>query len=317
MEFKKILIYGAGSWGTALACHFARIDQRREILLYTENPRTLADINNHHINSIYLNNIPLSQNIRATNDIHHVKDSELIIIAVPSKAFSTTIDKLKNLSLHTNTLLLIATKGISLDPIELMSTKIQRDLTSNFLFIAGPNLACEVAKNLYSSTTIAANDITLINTILNNFSTENFEMISCNDIITIQIASIVKNILAIKSGIMLAKKEGENTKATLITNSLREIEIISIALGGKSINILQPAIIGDLILTNYSSKSRNIQFGYEFHRSNYSRKFLLEYPKIVEGVEASKAIRQLLKTDLNIPIINSVVSLICDYPTNN
>jgi glycerol-3-phosphate dehydrogenase (NAD(P)+) len=74
----------------------------------------------------------------------------------------------------------------------------------------------------------------------------------------------------------------------------KEILQISKALGGRQETLLEPAVVGDLILTSYSPTSRNTKFGFELHQNNYSKDFIAAYPTLVEGVEAAKLIKTLV-----------------------
>lgn len=308
IKLENFAVYGGGSWGTALACHIGRVIGKVDILVRDE---LLADeINNYRRNSRYLPGVTLDKSIKATCDIEILKGKDAVVIAVPSYAFDQSIEGLKQLGLKYNTALLIATKGISQNPIELFSSKIRRHLPNSFAFIAGPNFAREVAIGLPTCATIASDDPNLARSLIERLDTGQFRLASCDDVITIQIAGIVKNIIAIKSGILMAKEQGENAKASLITMGLKEIATIAAALGGNRHTVLEPGVVGDLILTAYSITSRNTKFGYEFHLNNYSREFLRNYPVLIEGVEAARLIKKLVDHNLNIPVISSVVELV-------
>lgn len=302
-------VIGGGSWGTAIASYLSSMHQN--VSLYTPFTETVDEINQLHVNSAYLGDIKLPQNLVATTNIQDLIDSELIVIAVPSYAFSEIIDQIKSLNLTNNSTLLIATKGLSKNPIGFLSEEIKRELPNQrFAFLSGPNFAKEVAQGLHTTATIAANDHELAQFIANNISSENFVIDASDDIITIQIAGIVKNIVAVKSGIIQASEAGENAVASLVTQGLKEIAIISKSLGGKQETLLCPAVIGDLMLTCYSVTSRNTKFGYEFHKNNYSKDFLNNYPNLIEGVEAARLIDKIINKDLNTPIIDSVAALV-------
>ena len=307
-KLNNFAVYGGGSFGSALACHIGRVIGRVDLVV--RDLELANEINNHHRSPKYLPGVTLDKSIKATSDIDVLKNKDVVVIAVPSYAFDQSIEKLKQLGLKDNTALLIATKGISQSPIELFSSKIQRQLPGSFAFIAGPNFAREIAAGLPTSGTIASTDTNLSASLIASISSDRFRLSSSDDIITIQVAGIVKNIIAIKSGILMAKGLGENARASLITNGLREITVIAGTLGGKEQTALEPGVVGDLILTAYSVTSRNTKFGYEFHQNNYSKEFLKNYPSLVEGVEAARLIKKLINHKLDIPVISSIVELV-------
>lgn len=309
-QINKILVYGGGSWGSALANYATTISHKTEILTIEDD--VANDINENHLNSKYLKDIKLSKQLRATTDISTIDDADIIIIAAPSFAFVDVITKIASRNIPQDTTILIATKGLAENPVELFSERIGKILpNNNFGFISGPNFAAEVAKGMPASMTISSKNQTLLSDLKTSFTTEKMEITVTNDIITQQIGGIVKNIVAISSGILTAKGGGENARATLISKGLREIAIISTHLGGRIDTIVEPAIVGDLVLTSLSDTSRNTTFGRELHNSGYSKEFIKNYPTLVEGVQSARLIKQLINLDqLDIPVIKQVVSLV-------
>jgi len=309
---KKFAIIGSGSWGTAIACHVARIHE--SVKIYSRSKQTIDEINNNKTNSEYLGAIPLPDNIIATCDMNQLTEAEVIFIVVPSTGFEEILSLLKTLDISKSTVFAIASKGIVSNPVRLFSEFFESTLPNPFAFFSGPTFAAEVAAGKFATATISSCDLNLANKLAKNLSTSNFEITTSEDIITIQIASLVKNIVAIKSGILEATNAGENARAWLITKGLQEIAIISKTLGGKSGTLIDAAVVGDLILTSYSKTSRNTKFGFELHQNNYSKDFILGYPKLVEGMEAAKLIKALvIKQHLNLadlPIINEIINII-------
>lgn len=307
-KFKNIAVYGGGSFGTSLAAISARVCEN--VTLFLRNEGIAKEILNKKTNTKYLGDIKLPSNLHATTNLDKIKNFELIIIAVPSYAFDDVIKLLKTYISNDN-ILLITTKGFACSPTELFSDRLKILLPYNpIAFLSGPNLAKELAKNLPASASIASLDIDLANKISYNLSSEVFITSITDDIVTLQVAGALKNIFAIKSGIDMAKEQGENAKATLIISALKEIVILSKALGGLkkgSDILLEAGVLGDLILTCYSLGSRNTKFGYEFEACKDKQKFLQEYTGVVEGREAIKLVLDMIKKyNLNMPIVSSL-----------
>lgn len=306
-KIEKFAIYGAGSWGTALACHVARV--KGISLLYARSSQVAEEINLRHTNNKYLGNTYLHQGICAFTDKQKLKEVDCIILAMPSYAFSNALHNFVMLDLDNNVPLLVAAKGMVSEPVQLFSDRIKSTLKNPFAFFSGPNFAREVANGQFSSATISCEDMQLADKLKVELETDNFEISICNDIITTQVAGVIKNIVAVKSGILEASKGGENARAWLVTKGLQEIAIVSRVLGGKAETLLEPAVIGDLLLTAYSKTSRNTKFGYEFYKYNYSKEFLNDYPYLIEGVEAAKLIKKLIHvSNFDLPIISSVIN---------
>ncbi|NRB11127.1 MAG: NAD(P)H-dependent glycerol-3-phosphate dehydrogenase [Rickettsiaceae bacterium] len=306
---EKFAVIGGGSWGTALACHIASVS--KEVILYLRDNKGVMEINKHRTNSKYLDDIKINNNVVATDKITDITEADVIVIAVPSHSFTETLDKIKAI-ISSDKILLIATKGLAKNPVELFSARVKRLLPDNqFAFISGPHFAKEVAMGKYTTAIISSENLQLAKALSNKLNTDNFEISNSSDYITTQVANIAKNIIAIKTGIMMAKGEGENAKASYIAKGLQEAWLIAQKLGGKPETILNPAITGDLILTSYSISSRNTKFGYEFYKNNYATEFLQNYPILVEGVEAAKLIKEIIELDKSkFPVITSVTDLI-------
>ena len=308
-KLKNFAVIGGGSWGTALACLVARV--YGSALIYTPEVNIVDEINNHHKNSKYLDETVLPSGITATASLLDVESYDAIILAVPSHAFEIVIQELKQMGLSSKTVLLIATKGMCQEPLQLFSTKMEQEFDNPYAFISGPNFAKEVAVGNFASITITSKDQPLARDIADELSSEQLDVSVSTDIITVQIAGIVKNIIAIKSGILMAQGYGENARAWLVSKGLEEIAVISRALGGNQESLTLPAVIGDLVLTSYSTTSRNTKFGYEFHQNNYSKEFLANYPVLVEGASAAKLLHSFVSNyNLDLPMTSSVAKLV-------
>ncbi|MCX4079643.1 NAD(P)H-dependent glycerol-3-phosphate dehydrogenase [Rickettsia rhipicephali] len=315
-KLKNIAVYGGGSFGTSLASLAAQ--NCNNVTLFLRDEAIAKEILHNKTNVKYLGNIKLPAHLQATTNLDIIKDFELIIIAVPSYAFDDSIKLLKTHSISKDNTLLIATKGFARNPTALFSDRLKTLLPhSPTAFFAGPNLAKELAKNLPASASIASLDIDIANKIAYNLSAKIFTTNVSSDIVTLQVAGALKNIFAIKSGIDLARKQGENARATLIVAALKEIAILSQALGGMQKNsdiLLEVGVVGDLVLTCYSLGSRNTKFGYELGISSDKKKFLQEYKELVEGREALKLVLDLIKKyNLHMPIISKVASCVIPY----
>lgn len=312
-KFKNIAVYGGGSFGTSLASLAAQ--NCNNVTLFLRDEEIAKEILHKKTNVKYLGDIKLPAHLQATTNLDIIKDFELIIIAVPSYAFDDSIKLLKTHGISTDNTLLIATKGFARNPTELFSDRLKTLLpNSSIAFLSGPNLAKELVKNLPSSASIASLDIDVANKIANNLSSKIFTTNVTSDIVTLQVAGALKNIFAIKSGIDLAREQGENTRATLIISALKEIATLSKVLGGMQENsniLLEAGVVGDLVLTCYSLGSRNTKFGYELGISSDKKKFLQEYKELVEGREALKLVLDLIKKyNLHMPIISEVAILV-------
>jgi glycerol-3-phosphate dehydrogenase (NAD(P)+) len=309
-KFKNIAVYGGGSWGLALACQVARCYDNASVFLRDNN--VVKEIIEKRTNIKYLGtDIKLPNNIIPSSNLSNILDKEVIIIAVPSFAFLDVLGILKNAEISENVVLLVATKGFGKNPTELLSDKARLILPNNPLaFVAGPNLAKEVVRDLLTTATIASVDIELAKRLALSLTSERFKVDISNQIVTMQVAGAVKNIIAIKSGWYDAKNYGQNAKAGLITGGIEEIQTISEALGGSlgdNSILFAPGVLGDLVLTCYSRESRNTKFGYELGMCDDNDRFLNECDYLVEGREATKLVLDIIKKHtITLPLILSV-----------
>lgn len=316
-NIRKFAVIGSGSFGTAIACIIARAGN--ETLIYGIETEVIDDINNNNLNSKYFGDLMLPNNITASNNIEDILDAEVIVIAVPSNSVDLVIDQLSEMKINKNKILLIATKGLSSDPVNLISTKIEHRLLNKYAFISGPNFAKEIVEDKLTSIVISSEDQYIIDIVSLKLKSENVILSEHNDIVTIQVAGIVKNIVAIKSGIMKAQGVGKNGHAWLISQGLKEIVQISAILDGVPRGLYSPAVIGDLVLTCSFEDSRNMKFGYELHKNNYSKDFIKNYDILVEGLESIRKLSELIDIkeseelyNYSFPIINSILELTSD-----
>lgn len=303
--FKSIAVYGGGSWGTALACQISK--RFSKVDLFIRNTNVINEILYYNTNSEYLNNIKLPKGIIPLDNLSKIVNKEVIVVAVPSQAIKSVLNSFKEAKISQDTLLLIAAKGFISNPACLVSEYVKCSLPNKLAFIAGPNFAKEVAQGMFTSVTIASEDINCARKLAKSLVTKNFEVNITDDVITIQVAGALKNIIAIMSGVYTAKGYGDNARASLITKGMQEIKILSEALGGKSDTLLSNAVIGDLVLTCYSKVSRNTTFGYELEKKKNIKELLISYPYLTEGIESTKlAIEWIRKHKLDLPIIISI-----------
>ncbi len=308
-RINTVLIYGSGSWGSALA--FVLSKKFEYIILYSRNQNIVHDINHNKKNTKYLGDIIFPQNVVCVNSLNQDFVIDLLVMAVPSYSFSEALDHIKSI-ISTNVNFLIATKGLTSNPTELLSDRFKKYFSNEFAFIAGPNLAKEIACGLSFYATIASENIFFANFLKEQISSDTSHVESSQDIITMQVASIIKNIISIKSGILYAQKLGENAQAALITEGLKEIKCVSCYLGSNNnkVELISYGILGDLIATAHSMNSRNKKFGYEIYRHNFDKEFIKNYPYLVEGLGAVKLLREIVPNDISLPNVDFVFKLL-------
>ncbi len=284
----KIAIVGAGAWGTAIGVQLCK---NQDLVLAHALEESICKQMNQHRLHVALPGITLPNNLRATLDLQDLLDYQYLLIAVPSASLLHVLEQIARVIKSTEIKLIIATKGLDEDGI-LLSDKIPSVINLPFAFLAGPNLALEVAQNVPTTTMIGATDHNLAKIIAQAISTDTFKAFPTQSIIELQIASAIKNVAAIVAGILEGLLYGENTRAWAFSLALKEIAELSHAMQANTKNttieaIINPAVAGDLALCFYSKNSRNNAFGKILAQTPAAeRKNLLRtYPVLVEGMQ--------------------------------
>ena len=307
-EKKKIGILGSGAWGTALACS---LNKKENITIWSYEKKTAYEINKKKVNKTYLNNIKIPNNIIATNNLKDLALCKFIFICVPSQFIKKLILKFKNFY-KKETIFVICSKGIEHNSQLLISEIIKKYLPkSKIAVLSGPSFAIEVAKKKPTAVTIASknqNDAKKLAFLLNS---RNFRCYYTNDIIGVQLGGIIKNILAIASGIIESQKLGFNAKAALMTRGLAEMKRIGVSYGAKESTFYGLSGLGDLILTCNSKLSRNFVTGLLIGKGKKIRNITRSKKTISEGVINSKTIFKLSrKRGIDMPVCNSVYKIL-------
>jgi len=285
---KKIVILGAGSWGTALAILAAR--NGCQTLLWGHNQDHIAALAQDRQNRRYLPEHPFPVNLAVTSDLSEVAAfSDLILVCVPSHAFKNTLIKLKPY-LSNEIKIAWASKGFNPDDGSLLHEIIAEIFSAQTpaAILSGPTFAREVAANLPTAITIASSQPNFAKQLAGILHGGLFRTYTSSDVIGVEVGGAVKNVLAIAAGIADGLGFGANTRAALITRGLNEIIRLGIKLGGKQETFMGLAGLGDLILTCTDNQSRNRRFGLALGLGKDRATAIQEIGQEIEGVSAAK-----------------------------
>lgn len=253
----KILVIGAGTWGTAIANHLAI--NNNQVILNSIETQVIEEINNFHQNSKYLPNINLNLNLTAS--LNFIDDVNFVFIVVPSDICNEIFKKIANYNFINNPIFVICSKGFENKKIMLLSDAFE-DLTNNknYVVLSGPNFAIEVAKETPSITTVASYDKRNAIKVIKTLNNQNFTAFYLKDPKTAEICGVIKNILAVGCGIIDGLELGVNTKSALIVKGIKEIQLLCKAIKCSN-DLANGAGFGDIFLTCSSIKSRNNSLG--------------------------------------------------------
>ena len=308
MNKKTVAILGAGSWGTAVAIHLAKVGHR--VLLWAHNPQHVALMAEQHANSNYLPDIAFPDNLIPLADLNQcIREADDVIIAVPSHAFAELISKIEKPPEG----LAWLTKGV--DPLshQLLSELISQRFGPDFpvAIISGPSFAKEVAHFLPTAITLAGNNIAYQKRIHKLIHHENLRVYLSDDMIGVQLCGAVKNILAIACGISDGLGYGANAKAALITRGLAEMSRLGLSLGARQDTFLGLAGVGDLVLTCTDDQSRNRRFGLLLGKNISIEQAEKQIGQVVEGKHNAAQICAIAqKNQIEMPICEQINALL-------
>ncbi len=281
---KKIGIIGGGCYGTALAECFSRVSN--EVLVVEKNPQIIDSVNRNHENSVSLPGISLGKNIVYTSDENELNDAEIIFLAVPTNFIKSACECVKNPA----TPVILCSKGFDLENERLLSDLVEDQLSNDIFVLSGPSFAAEIAKNLPATVNLAGKNFEKCVEISTKLSSKNFKLEPIEDMIGLQVAGALKNVLAIGCGILHGKNLGQSAAARFMVEGIQEMTQIAESLGGCAETFSKIGALGDIILTCSSLQSRNMSFG-KFLADGGSLK--IWNGPLAEGIFAAKFIPNL------------------------
>jgi len=306
---KKIAFIGGGSFGTSLAVLLAK--KGNDIAIFDRSVDVVKDINNNKRNSKYLKELIIPSNIRATDDMKEaIKESNYVILALPSHVIREVANKIKNI-IDPKVIVICIAKGIEEGTGKRLSEVLDEELDNPIVMLSGPSHAEEVSKGLATTIVVTSKNMEYANEIQELFMTSDFRVYTSDDIVGVEIGGAVKNIIALAAGIGDGLGYGDNGKAALMTRGMKEISEIGIALGGKEKTFYGLTGMGDLIVTCTSMHSRNRRAGMLIGQGVSVEESLKEVGMIVEGVITCKAFYELKeKIGVSMPITDALYQIL-------
>jgi glycerol-3-phosphate dehydrogenase (NAD(P)+) len=308
-----IAIIGAGGCGTALAITMAR--KPRDVRLWAYEPYLVETMIATRENPIYLPSVRVPETVRFTNSIRDVLDGAgIVLMAVPSHVYRQVFSEMLPL-LNRDMLFVSAAKGIENDTLMRMSEVLTDVAKPRFVpqvaAISGPTFAPEVARGEPTALVVASPDEPLRLLLQGELSAPLFRLYTNSDLIGVEIAAAVKNIIAIAAGVVEGLGLGSNATAALITRGLAEITRLVAACGGKRETLFGLAGLGDLVLTSYGSLSRNRRVGIALGQGQNIEDVVSNMHMVAEGVKTAKSTVALSrKLSVEMPIAEKMYSVL-------
>jgi len=313
-RIQSIAVYGAGSWGTALALQLAR--NGLDVLLWDINAEHVANLNRQRENAHYLPGIAFPDKLRCCADLPTVAAfANYHLVVVPSHVFREMLRKLSPL-LNAADAVLWATKGLELETGKLLHQVLEEELPQCRAYgvVSGPTFAAEVARGLPTAMTVAANQPALAQAVAAAFSAANYRAYISNDVLGVELGGAVKNVLAIAAGISDGLGFGANARVAIVTRGLAEIMRLGAKLGAQPETLMGLAGVGDLVLTCTDNQSRNRRLGLALGQGKSRDAALAEIGQAVEGAKSALSIGKLAeRAGVEMPICQQVYRILYEH----
>ena len=296
----NVVVVGAGSWGTAFARLLA--DRGHTVTLAARTAEHAREIAESGRNPRYQSQVDLS-GIAATTIDDAPHDVDLVVLAVPSKAFGETVR-----SLPGDAPVVSLTKGLDPESGERLSTLVRGRPVA---VLSGPNMAEEVIAGLPTATALASEDLALAERLQAAINSLAFRVYVNTDLVGVELCAAAKNVIALAAGGVDGLGLGDNAKAALITRGLAEMARLGEACGAQPETFSGLAGMGDLIVTCWHPSGRNRRAGELIARGRTPEQALAEIGQTVEGLTTAPVLRDLShRLGIELPITEGVCTVL-------
>ena len=287
----KVGVVGTTSWGTTLAIVLAR--QGLDVWLWARGEDEAEQLRSQGENARFVPGTPFPPNLTVTSSAGEAfHRAELALFAVPSRTLRDNARRVGE-SLGQDTVVLSATKGLELESGKRMSQILEEELPaparSRVCALSGPNLAAEIVQGKPSSTVVASADEQAARKAQALVTSPRFRVYTNDDIVGVELAGALKNIIALGAGICDGLLQGDNAKAAFLTRGLAEIARLGVAAGANPLTFAGLAGMGDLIATCSSTLSRNHYVGEQIANGKSLKEIRSSMVNVAEGVDTTAA----------------------------
>ncbi len=308
----KISVFGCGSWGTALAHHMAR--HGHDVLAWAREPEVVEGIGTDHRNPLFLDDLELDPGLAASTDLEAVgRHADVWIWVVPVQFSRKVMEQLRGV-LRDEVVIVSASKGIETHTLKRMDQLANEVLAlpgERFCALSGPTFAREVVLGHPSAAVLACPEIATAVRLQREFSDQHLRCYAGQDLVGVELAGALKNVIAIAAGIVDGLGFGSNTQAALMTRGLHEITRLGVALGAQVDTFRGLAGMGDLVLTCTGTLSRNRQVGKRLGRGESLQEILGSMREVAEGVRTAPAATRLASgLGVELPISDMVARIL-------
>lgn len=305
-------VMGAGSWGTVFSKILA--DAGCDVSLWARSQSLAEEINSNHTNTQYCQGMKIPHSVTSSSEPAEVlANAEVVVLAIPAQRLRENL-ALWHQYIPRDAVVVSLIKGVELGSTLRMSEVIA-DVTGmsaqQVAVISGPNLAHEIATQQPSATTVACSDDIFARRLQDACTTDYFRPYYTTDVVGVEIAGALKNVIALANGMAVGLGYGENAQAALMTRGLAEMTRLGVALGANPLTFAGLAGVGDLIATCQSPLSRNRTIGEYLGQGMTIEQAVEETKTTSEGVKSCEPLLELaIRYGVEMPITEQVVNVV-------
>ncbi len=302
---------GGGAWGTVLADMLAR--KGETVVLWAREPEVVASVNSGHVNQMFLPDATLAPALGATGDLAGALDRvDVVVSAAPSHAVRGVMAQAAP-ALPSDAVVVSVSKGLEAGTEKTMS-QVLRDVLpagARVAVLSGPSFAREVYEQQPTAVVAAAHEERLAREAQRVFSCGHFRVYTQTDVVGVELAGALKNVIALAVGILEGLGLGLNARAALITRGLAEITRLGVRVGADPRTFAGLAGMGDLILTSTGDLSRNRALGVALGRGESMAQALEGKHSVAEAVNTAKSAVALAdRNGVELPIAREVTEIL-------
>ncbi|KRK48073.1 NAD(P)H-dependent glycerol-3-phosphate dehydrogenase [Secundilactobacillus kimchicus] len=315
---EKIAVLGAGSWGSILA---NLLDENgHDVALWSYNADQVEELNTRHTNTRYIQNFTYSDSLKAFANLEEaLAGATTILFVVPTKAVREVAGNVAKILEKTQLkpTLIHASKGIEQGTYKRISEVLAEEIPTQsrraITVLSGPSHAEDVARKDITLVTAASSDFLAAKHVQNLFMNHYFRVYTNPDVIGVEIAAALKNIIALGTGALTGLGYGDNAKAALMTRGLAEISRLGTSFGANPQTFVGLAGVGDIIVTGTSQNSRNFRAGNELGQGQSLQDVVDHMGMVIEGVATTKAAYELAQQrGVDMPITEAIYQVLYD-----
>jgi glycerol-3-phosphate dehydrogenase (NAD(P)+) len=303
-----LAVVNAGGWGTALAVILAKAGD--EVRLWCRRAEQAQAIEQDRENRLYLPGVKLPDSVHATAVIHRAVEDASAVLLVPISRAARETARLIAPHLGPRTPVLHATKGLELPSLKRLSQVIGEELertADQVAVLSGPTHAIEVAAGMPSAAVVASGVAATATVFQELLHGPSFRIYTSSDQVGVELCGMLKNVIALATGVSDGLGFGDNTRAALISRSLVEVGRLVEAAGGNPRTVAGLAGLGDVIATCTSRHSRNRWAGEQIGRGRTPAEVVASTPQVVEGIPAARAAVELARRyGVDLPVCTQV-----------